>query len=127
MKKQNGFTLIELLSVIVLLTLISLMVTPVIQNSLENARKESFLSSVNGVYRAVRLNKEYGIKQEYTIANGKTNPEVSVKGKVEGTGKMIVNENGEIYVSVSTPKYCATKDYQDKKIMVKDGACKNEK
>ena len=55
MKKQNGFTLIELLTVIVLLTLISLMVTPVIQNSLENARKESFLSSVNGVYRAIRI------------------------------------------------------------------------
>ena len=40
---------------------------------------------------------------------------------------MIVNEYGEIYVLISTPKYCATKEYHDKKIVVKDGACESEK
>ena len=124
MKNRNGFTLIELLGVIILLALLTIMLMPVIKQSTDKAKKESFLASVNGIYRAVKTNKDYGKSQTYTITNGKVSPTLDVKGEFDGTGKIYVNEEGEISVAVSNKKYCASKDYTDKKITVKVGACK---
>ena len=44
--KKVGFTLIELLAVIVILAIIALIATPIILGIVEDARKDSFLRSV---------------------------------------------------------------------------------
>ena len=38
--KRKGFTLIELLAVIVVLAIIALIATPIVMNTIKNARKE---------------------------------------------------------------------------------------
>lgn len=123
MKRKNGFTLIELLVIIILLSLIAVMVTPIVNSSIEKAKKESFSSSVNGLLRAVNTEREYGVEQQYTIENGKVTPNLSVKGKIQGKGTISVTEEGEITVSISYGKYCAQKEKEDKKITIKEGPC----
>ncbi len=123
MKRKNGFTLIELLVVVILLALIAVMVTPIVYSSIEKAQKESFGSSVNGLLRAVNVEREYGVAQTYTVKDGKVTPTLSVKGKIEGEGTITVTEEGEITISITNGKYCAEKGKNDKKITVKDGSC----
>lgn len=123
MKRKNGFTLIELLVVVILLALIAVMVTPIVYSSIEKAQKESFGSSVNGLLRAVNVEREYGVAQTYTVKDGKVTPTLSVKGKIEGEGTITVTEEGEITISITNGKYCAKKGKDDKKIIVEDGTC----
>ena len=123
MKRKNGFTLIELLVVVILLALIAVMVTPIVYSSIEKAQKESFVSSVNGLLRAVNVEREYGVAQTYTVKDGKVTPTLSVKGKIEGEGTITVTEEGEITISITNGKYCAQKGKNDKKIIVEDGTC----
>ena len=104
MKRKNGFTLIELLVVVILLALIAVMVTPIVYSSIEKEQKESFGSSVNGLLRAVNVEREYGVAQTYTVKDGKVTPTLSVKGKIEGEGTITVTEEGEITISITNGK-----------------------
>ncbi len=53
MKNQKGFTLIELLAVIVILAVIALIATPVVMNSIEEARRGSARNTAYGVVKSV--------------------------------------------------------------------------
>ncbi len=53
MKNKKGFTLVELLAVVVILALIALIASPIILNIIENSRKSSFASSIDGAMRAI--------------------------------------------------------------------------
>ena len=53
MKNKKGFTLIELLAVIVILAVIALIATPVVMNSIEEARKGSAKNAGFGVIKAI--------------------------------------------------------------------------
>ena len=53
MKNEKGFTLIELLAVIVILAVIALIATPVVMNSIEEARKGSAKNAGFGVLKAI--------------------------------------------------------------------------
>ena len=53
MKNKKGFTLIELLAVIVILAVIALIATPVVMNSIEEARKGSAKNAGFGVVKAI--------------------------------------------------------------------------
>ena len=59
--KKTGFTLIELLATIVLLSIISLIVTPIVYGTLESSRKQSFKISCENIYNSA---SEYILKQE---------------------------------------------------------------
>jgi len=59
--KKTGFTLIELLATIVLLSIISLIVTPMVYGTLESSRKQSFKVSCENIYNSA---SEYILKQE---------------------------------------------------------------
>ena len=53
MKNKKGFTLIELLAVIVILAVIALIATPVVMNSIEEARRGSARNAAFGFVKAV--------------------------------------------------------------------------
>ena len=57
-KKEKGFTLIELLAVIVILTLIMLIVTPLILKIIQDARKEAFRASAYGIMKSAEFKTE---------------------------------------------------------------------
>ena len=65
--KKRGFTLIELLAVIVVLAIIALIATPIIMNTIKNAKKgaaersaDSYIRQVETTVAEARLNhKKY--------------------------------------------------------------------
>ena len=80
---KKGFTLIELLAVIVILAVIALIATPVVMNSINNARQGAAENAGYGVIKAV----EHNIAVD--ILNG-NNPTMSgtvtaVPGNLQGT------------------------------------------
>lgn len=137
--KKNGFTLIELLAVIVLLGILSVIVVPVISKSIDDSKKEAFISSVNGIYDAVNhelVLSKIPLSSEYEFS-GKTltklsengdlleTPEIiKINGKIEsGEGSVLTNENGDILVTVTNGEWCAFNMWNDSSIEVREGNC----
>ena len=76
MKKKNAFTLIELLAVIVVLAIIALIATPIVMNTIKNAKKgaaersaDSYVKQVETAVAEERLNKNEVLEGEYQITS----------------------------------------------------------
>ena len=111
MKRKNAFTLIELLAVIVVLAIIALIATPIVMNTIKNAKKGAAERSANSYIRQVettvaeaRLNHKkipdgtYQIDEEGNLTgtglpDGKLKIEMNGKKPTEGT---ITISNGEV-------------------------------
>jgi type IV pilus assembly protein PilA len=52
---RKGFTLIELLAVIVILTIIALIATPLVLNVIEDSKKGAFKSTAHGIVKTAEL------------------------------------------------------------------------
>ncbi len=68
--KRKGFTLIELLAVIVVLAIIALIATPIVMNTIKNAKKGTIKNSIENYVKAV----------EYAALEKKKNSNDSVDG-----------------------------------------------
>ena len=109
--KNKGFTLIELLAVILILTIIALITTPIVTNVLENSRQNTFESSVEQLINIARMDyNEYGrlgeVTYNYNSDNfvcagcdeGK-NLSLDYSGSLDASGTIIYNgkiANGKI-------------------------------
>ena len=62
--KKKGFTLIETLAVIIILAILSLILTPMIQEIIKSSKKKAFRESVDGVI----VSSEYYVS-DYVLAN----------------------------------------------------------
>ena len=144
MKKNNkGFTLVELLAIIVILAAIALITIPVVINIINDSHKNTFRSSVEGIYRAIQADyTEYGYtdNQSYTITSNKiTNTtdterddsDVVFSGKLDkgnGTATVTYNKSEgalKISLKVQNNTFCAdnsTKDGRNEYVITK-GAC----
>ena len=76
MKKKNAFTLIELLAVIVVLAIIALIATPIVMNTIKNAKKgaaersaDSYVKQVEVAVAEERLSKNEVLEGEYQITS----------------------------------------------------------
>ena len=74
--KRKGFTLIELLAVIVVLAIIALIATPIVMNTIKNAKKgaaersaDSYVKQVETAVAEERLNKNEVLEGEYQITS----------------------------------------------------------
>ena len=74
--KKRGFTLIELLAVIVVLAIIALIATPIVMNTIKNAKKgaaersaDSYIKQVETAVAEERLNKNEVLEGEYQITS----------------------------------------------------------
>ena len=83
MKKKNAFTLIELLAVIVVLAIIALIATPIVMNTIKNAKKgaaertaDNYIDAVETTVATKRLEGDI-LEGTYTIND---------KGNLEGNG-----------------------------------------
>ncbi len=121
MCNNKGFTLIELLAVIVILAIIMLITTPTVLNIIENARVESFKTSVYGIINTVEqsyaketLTKSFPTVVTYIYKNGKeissNKKELKFKGKKPESGMIIINNNGVVSLALYNRVYCAVKD-----------------
>ena len=76
MKRKNAFTLIELLAVIVVLAIIALIATPIVMNTIKNAKKgaaertaDNYIKQVETAVAEERLNKNEVLEGEYQITS----------------------------------------------------------
>ena len=76
MKNKKGFTLIELLAVIVVLAIIVLIATPIVMNTIKNAKKgaaertaDNYIKQVETAVAEERLNKNEVLEGEYQITS----------------------------------------------------------
>ena len=111
LKNKYGFTLIELLAVIVVLAIIALIATPIVMNTIKNAKKgaaersaDSYIRQVETAVAEARLNHKkipngtYQIDEEGNLTgtglpDGKLKIEMNGKKPTEGT---ITISNGEV-------------------------------
>lgn len=97
MKSNKGFTLIELLAVIVILAIIALIATPMVLNTIDDARKGAAQSSAYAYVSAVEtkiatnmLSSGYSVPSEITATDF-----AAVKGDTPSSVKLVI-ANGAV-------------------------------
>ena len=128
--KRKGFTLIELLAVIVILTVISLIATPMILGVIEDTKLKSAEQSVNGYLDAVEkqiitseLTEENQIKDGlYTLPISN----VEVKGSKPTSGWIVIQDGEVTNYSMVMNEYVVTKGNETVKGTKISGATKEE-
>ena len=111
--KRKGFTLIELLAVIVVLSIIALITTPIIFNVIENAKIKSIEKSCYGVIDAVRTKYAEGLLNLNKITTGDVN-ELTVAGEkpIAGTWTIYNSKDSvEKGIKIEGVKFASMKDY----------------
>lgn len=124
--KKNGFTLIELLSVIIILSVIMLIVTTVITNSIKTSEKEAFVTSTNELVKKLQLDRtENSITtpNAYTVSSSGVAENSSGRGikfkHLEGiTGTISFDDLGNYTLLLKNDKYCTRRNNTDRRIEV---------
>ena len=127
-KKSNnkGFTLVEILAIVVVIGIICLITIPSLIGTMENAQKNAFKESVNGLIRSVRNDSDYNNYEDgtYKVNNGilydsKSN-KIQTSGGEKENGVLYINSNGLIAAAVNNGKWCAIKNYNNNSLEIKD-------
>ena len=119
--KKKGFTLVELLGILVILAIIALILVPIISNVIDASRKAAFKESVNGIIDSTNnYTGEYILDKKDDLTNypvvfdcdgvackSYDNKELTFKGEVPKSGKIIMTEDGVLAEYISNGKYCA--------------------
>ncbi len=94
MKKNKGFTLIELLAVIVVLAIIALIATPIVMNTINNAKKGAAERSADSYIKQVETSiVENRVQTGNTISDGKYS--ITDDGNLVKNGAtLVINMNG---------------------------------
>ena len=117
--KSKGFTLIELLAVIVILAIIAVIATPIITGIIEDAKKESFKRSAEGVVEATKFDiadKMTDSGYTYTLSDGKIvnlNENVKISNAKGMNGTIKYNKDGEVSYAIRNNKWCVIKKGND--------------
>ena len=117
MKKKNAFTLIELLAVIVVLAIIALIATPIVMNTIKNAKKgaaersaDNYIDAVETTVATKRLDNvilegEYIIQPDGSLCplsgcgeNDKDKVIIEMEGNKPSGGTITIN-NGQVTTS----------------------------
>ncbi len=131
---RKGFTLIELLAVIVILAVIALIATPLVMHVIDDSKKAALKDSAYGVLEAaslyyVRNSEDISVK-EFTLEDGKfvsDEETLAVKGKLSGTGNLIITKNGELTLCLNSDNNYAYKNYDTSVVTTGSGdVCKIE-
>ena len=118
---KKGFTLIELLAVIVILSIIALISTPIIMNAISNAKQGAWKDAAYGIVKATENTfakgfsettepidtfflYENGVMTSYP--SGKT---IDYKGSVPQDGGIVLHADGSITLAIYDGSYCAVK------------------
>ena len=122
--KKRGFTLIELLAVIVVLAIIALIATPIVMNTIKNAKKgsaergaDNYIKQVETTIAEKRLENNPLSDGTYTIdengnltGNGLTEPvTIEMNGTKPNSGSIIISEG-----RVTNDSIIGFKDYEVK-------------
>lgn len=117
MKDKNGFTLVELLAVIAILAILVIIALPNVINMYNEAKKRTFLTEVNLVYR--ESEKKYAISNasyDYiNLISSKDNTKLDLSGDNLQYCVLFNNDGDIINMKVSNRKWIASLE-DDRKI-----------
>ena len=102
MKNKKGFTLIELLAVIVVLAIIALITTPIVMNTIKNAKKGAAERSADNYVKAVEQKVAESRIDGTKIANGNYN--IQADGNLCPTSGCGENDKDKITIDMSGNK-----------------------
>ncbi len=113
--KKNGFTLVELLATIIILAVVSLITVPIINNSIESSKRESFEVGISHLIVALQNDQAtYNFKtRSYTFPLSASST-LKMDGDIsdwEGTAS--IDEEGKIELAIYSNGYCASKEKTD--------------
>ena len=132
LKRKMGFTLIELLAVIVILSIIMMIVTPIIVKTINDAKKGAFKNSAYGMIKAAEFeyakkvledNGTETVTYTYTGGTETSNPTgyvLDYKGAKPTSGKLIVTAQGKISLMLHNGTYCAEKGVDTDTVTITD-------
>lgn len=110
-KHQNGFTLVELLATLIILSVFALIITPIIINQIESAKKNSFIVSAKNTIDAT---KQYVGKGHFIPNNGLDVRQMELKNKEIVSGLVFLNREDEYLLKNFTDgSYCASGSKND--------------
>ena len=113
--KRKGFTLVELLAVIVILSVIALITTPMILNIIEETRKKASIESVNGILDAAEKYEITSILEgeETRRFEFPEDTKLQYKGTKPESGTLIIDEEGNTSITVLINGYCVRKRFNE--------------
>ncbi len=121
-KAKWGFTLVELLAVIVILSVIALITTPIVLSQIEQAKKGGFVTSAKNVLDAADI---YVSNDNKLDPNGTDVKVLEIKNKEKVTGLVFQNKDAEYVLKDFTDgNYCASGPRND--LIVRKGDCTGE-
>ena len=94
--KKRGFTLIELLAVIVVLSIIALIATPIVMNTIENVKKGAAEISAQNYIKAVDTTIATSVINKKKVSDGtySINGEGNLTGAGLPDGQLVIEANG---------------------------------
>ena len=109
-KKNHGFTLIELITVLVIMAIITLIVTPLVMNIIRKSKVSARKRSVDAYGRAVELAIATHLLDTGTFPLDLHNLNIEYSGQTVVCNVMQMKENGGLYLSECTVNNKEVKD-----------------
>lgn len=130
---KNGFTLIELLAVIVILSVIALISTPIILEIISKVKKSAFLDSAYGILESAKLFFTENVLEEgftenktFLFENGTSNG-LGFNGTNPKGGSLTITVDGKISLAIHNKEWCAKKNAEETSIVIlkyEESTCK---
>ena len=115
---EKGFTLIELLAVIVVLAVIALIATPIVMNSISEARLESTRNSVYGILKSAEQAYAESILEDETLErNTNIIDQIDFKGQEPDSGQVIITNDGHARAALIFNDKCFLKIHDEVEIV----------
>lgn len=128
--KNRAFTLIELLAVILILAVVSLIAVPVVNNIINEVKKNAYrqsaiglVESANNYYASNLSQTAQDIVFEFSSGIQTSEQKLEYKGQVDGSGTVRLYSDGTVTMCIDNNKYYATKSASSDKIVSGDGTC----
>ena len=124
MRNKKAFTLVELLAVIIILGLIAVLIVPKVVNMLDDAEKNTNMTSAENLIKAAELkvsnNEITGNNRDIKInyQTGENINYLDYTGEKPEIGQVQIKTNGDIAMAVKFGDYCYLKKYKENDISV---------
>ena len=121
---KKGFTLIEVLAVLLILSVIALITTPIIINVIKDSKEKAFINDANSLVESIRTyqaNNQYeSVIVDYT--NNINTDKLELDGDLPDAGQISIDENGKVALALWNEdlQICAQKDLNSKEVVKKE-------